>query len=370
MFRRYKQHQEDISIINEINSTVAKCVTEWYGVDAYISSPTPKIKVNRNSFFIIYDITLNNKEKTRVFLKIRRQTRFKSLNKAINSNIPHENTRKEYETFVEIYNFFKNKGNKFGAIRPLAFFDKWYAMAVEECESVHLDKLLHDRPFLTKIKSLHYPDLFMIAQNAGTWLAIYHREIQLQQEKPYSPQNLSEEIHEVLSNLSKASNENLKLESLRAAFSQKIDGLSLNTLPFSIIHGDFKSENILITDDNRICVIDFKPTQDTIYYDLGQFLVDPDTYKVQIFTFGGFFSKNFLKKYRNAILKGYFKNNSFDQRLVNLYCAINLVEKWTLNETIINNYKDIRKYIALPLRPIMRYYFNKLILTYLAPQIV
>lgn len=370
MFRRYKQYQEDISIINEINNAVAKCVTEWYGSDAYISSPTPKIKVNRNSFFVIYDITYNSNEKTRVFLKIRRQNRFKSLNRAINSSIPHENTRKEYETLMEIHNFFKDKGGKFGAIRPLAFFDKWYAMAIEEYESVHLDKLLHHWPFLVKIKILNYPDLFMIVQNAATWLAIYHREIQLQQEKPYSSKNLSEEIREILSDLSKASNKKLKLEPLRTAFSQKIDGLSLNTLPFSIIHGDFKSENILITHDNRICVIDFKPTQDTIYYDLGQFLVEPDTYKVQIFTFGGFFSNNFLKKYRNAILEGYFKNKSFDQRFVDLYCAINLVEKWTLNETIINNYKDFRKYISLPLRPIMRYYFNNLILTYLAPEIV
>ena len=370
MFRRYKQHKEDVPLINEINCTMVKCVTEWYGPDTYISSSTPRIKVNRNSFFIIYDIALNSNEKTRVFLKIRRQTRFKSLNKAINSNIPHENTRKEYEALVEIYNFFKDKGGNFDAIRPLAFFDKWYAMAIEECESVHLDKLLHDWPFLTKIKTLNYPDLFMIAQNAGSWLAIYHREIQSQQEKPYSSQSLSEEIREILSDLSTASNKDLKLEHLQTAFSQNIGGLSLNTLPISIIHGDFKSENILITRDNHVCVIDFKPSQDTIYYDLGQFLVDPDTYKVQIFTFGGFFSKRFLKEYRNAILKGYFKNKSFDQRLVNLYCAINLIEKWTLNEKIINNYKDLRKYISLPLRPIMRYYFNKLILSYLAPEIV
>jgi Phosphotransferase enzyme family len=370
VFRRYKHYQEDISIINEINNAVAKCVTEWYGSDAHISSPTPKIKVNRNSFFIIYDITHNSNEKTRVFLKIRRQTRFKSLNRAINSNIPHENTRKEYETLIEIYNFFKDKGSKFDAIRPLAFFDKWHAMAIEECESVHLDKLLHHWPFPVKIKILNYPDLFMVAQNAGSWLAIYHREMQSQWEKPSSSQNLSEEIREILSNLSTASNKTLKLEQLQTAFFQKIDGLSLSTLPVAIIHGDFKSENILITHNNQICVIDFKPTQDTIYYDLGQFLVDPDTYKVQIFTFGRFFSKGFLKEYHNAILKGYFKNNPFNQRLVNLYCAINLMEKWTLNETIINNYKDFRKYIAITLRPIMRHYFYKLILTYLAPEIV
>lgn len=368
MFRRYKHPQEDVPIIKEINSAMAKCIAEWYGQDARIASPKPTIKANRNSFFIIYDIAITSEEKKRVLLKIRRQTRLKSLNAAINSNIAHDNTRMEYEALVAIYNFFKDKVDRFDVIRPLAFFDKWYAMAVEECQSVHLDKLLHNCSFLTKIKGFDCPELFNITQNAGSWLAIYHREMHSQQETPYSSQELSEEIREALSNLSMASNETLQLEHLNSAFSQKITGLNLDTLPFSTIHGDFKNENILVTSDNRICVIDLKPTHDTIYSDLGQILIDPDTYKVQIFTFGMFFSKRFMEKYRDAILKGYFQDEPIDQALVKLYCAISLIDKWALNEKIIINYQDFRRYVSLSIRPIMRYYFNKVILSYLSQE--
>ena len=368
MFKRYKQYQEDVPIINEINSTMTKCVTDWYGPNAYISSPKPIVKANRNSFFIIYDIAITSKKKIRVFLKIRRQTRLKSLSAAINSNITHDNTRKEYEALVAIYNFFKDKVAMFDVVRPLFFFDKWYAMAIEERQSTHLDKLIHDWPLYTKIKVLNFPDLLNAVQKVGYWLATYHREMHSQQEVPYSSQELSDEIREALSNLSTASNETLQLERLNSAFSQKIAGLNLETLPFSIIHGDFKNENILVTHDNRICVIDLKPTHDTIYSDLGQILIDPDTYKIQIFTFGVFFSKRFLEKYRDAIIKGYFQDEPFDQALVKLYCAISLLDKWTLNEKIINNYQDFRKYVSLSIRPIMRYYFNKLILSYLSPE--
>lgn len=110
-----------------------------------------------------------------------------------------------------------------------------------------------------------------------------------------------------------------------------------------------------------------KPEFASVYIDLAEALIDLDTYKAQIFSFGFFFSGKFIKAYQKAILEGYSNAKIIiDQDLLAIHCGLRLLEKWELDEMIMKNYASAKRYITVFLKPIVRRHFKQKILEYIS----
>jgi hypothetical protein len=112
-------------------------------------------------------------------------------------------------------------------------------------------------------------------------------------------------------------------------------------------------------------LIDIKTKPAPIYSDLALLLIHPESFRDQIFRGGRYFSPSLLEEYRNAILAGYFAERPLDPFFVNVFCAIRVLDKWTMHEELLNRYKRFKRIFTRPLTPFVTSYFRNLLNRYL-----
>lgn len=130
---------------------------------------------------------------------------------------------------------------------------------------------------------------------------------------------------------------------------------------FSKTHADLTTDNILYSDDQKICLIDIKARPAPIYSDIGLLIINPDTYKQQILTGGLYLPVSLLEKYREAIITGYFDGQPRDEFFVKLFSALRVLEKWNMYEELLSKYKGIKFWVSIPVRPFVTIYFRQLL---------
>jgi hypothetical protein len=124
--------------------------------------------------------------------------------------------------------------------------------------------------------------------------------------------------------------------------------------------------NVLYSEDGKVCLIDIKTRPAPIYSDLALLLIHPETYREQVFRNGRFFSAELLQGYRHAVLAGYFEKHPINGFLVNLFCAYRVLDKWTMHEELFHNYKRLKRIFTRPVGPLITSYFHGLLNRYLS----
>jgi hypothetical protein len=118
-------------------------------------------------------------------------------------------------------------------------------------------------------------------------------------------------------------------------------------------------DNVLYSDDKKVCVIDIKTRPAPIFSDLGLILTHPETFKLQILSGGIYLPKFLLRKYRAAILTGYFGTETENAFFVKLFSAVKVLDKWTMYEELISKYKGIKHLLSFPVGPHVTAYFRR-----------
>jgi len=170
-------------------------------------------------------------------------------------------------------------------------------------------------------------------------------------------------IEEVLSKLHEWSNGQVDINPFRAALEQELEGMRDLHVPVGLLHTDFHYSNILVTPNDQVCVLDYALNYyGPIYFDLATILIDPETRQVQILTDGRFIAVDFIQSCKRLILNAYFNGGAYLENVLNFYCALAILNKWSTDEAGFS--KGWRRVISPILSQITRRYYAKLVLRY------
>jgi hypothetical protein len=132
--------------------------------------------------------------------------------------------------------------------------------------------------------------------------------------------------------------------------------------PVACTHGDFHYSNVLIAEDGRACGMDFPcrcQGRNPIYTDLATLLLDPEMRLASILTGGLCLSNQFRAQARQAMIDGYFAGQLCDDAILNFYCALAILKKWTIDEKRLAS--GAARHVGWFLRPRQKSHFTALL---------
>lgn len=356
---KYKTSDQDTTIINTITTRITNSLDEWYSNASRLLSPVPQIRSYTNSFIMCYELETSTARKV-ILVKIRRNPKMKSLALAVNAHEIHANIPGEYNALCLVYQGVGAGHPNFTAIRPLTYIEEYFAIVMEEFPSRALRELIFEQR-----QNSRSEELKITARKSGELLRFFHEQIHSIAEQPYSTGEILADIESCASRLELYTHGRVTAASLMNAFQQKLATKDIQSIPFSEIHQDMTCNNVLYSAEGKVCLIDIRTKPGPIYSDLALLLIHPETFREQIFSGGRYFSSDLLLMYRSAILAGYFEKHPIDASLVNLFCAIRVLDKWTMHEELFHRYKRLKRLFTRPLGPLLTSYFDGLLNRYL-----
>jgi thiamine kinase-like enzyme len=358
MMVQYKPNGPDQAILGEISNRIRASLTEWYGRGARLNSAAPEIRTYQSCFMLRYPVSVSQARQTAILVKIRRHPKMDSLHQAIQSDI-HQTMIQEYQTLVFLYDRLGNAGDDFGAIRPLLFFEKYFAILMEEYPSRTMRQLMEtQRSAKTGWEASALQDA---ARKTGRWLHYFHHQINTAFDNQYNSRNILVELQPYAEKIETCSQGRVRARPILDAFAGKLQSLAIERVRFSQCHLDMTTNNVLYAEDGRVCIIDMKNRLAPVYADLGLILTYPETSKPQIISGGRYYSEGLLHKYRTEIIAGYFDREPGDEVLVRVYSALKVVDKWSMYEELMARYKGLKRAVSVPAAPLVSLYFQNLL---------
>lgn len=353
MTARYADPDEDADLIDSFAQWIQERLGDWYGSSAFLKSPTPQIRCYTNSFLLRYEVMTSTGNRG-ILLKIRRNPKMTSLRRAVESPDLHINIPKEYNTLCYVYERIGSGHEHFTAIRPLGYFEDYFAILMEEFPSHSLRHLLQKQRHNNRV------EVQVIAQRAGELLRFFHERVYSTAPAAYSADDILADAETFARRLEQHSRGRVRMQGILDAFARKLSKKDIHSIPYTTAHQDLTCDNVLYSEAGKVCLIDINVKPAPIYSDLGLLLIHPEAFRDQIFRDGRYFSQQYLKNYRDSILKGYSVGSPINHFLVNVYSAIRVLDKWAMHQELFYNYKGWKRIITLPLAPLVTSYFQRL----------
>lgn len=363
MAARYGDNHQDAQLIATFTDRIDQSVGEWHGRSSSLVTRTPEIRCYTNSFLLRYEVATSTGPKA-VLLKIRRKPKMDSLAQAIQARELHTNIEDEYNSLRYVFERIGSRHEHFTAIRPLAYFEEYFAIVMEELPSRSLRQLLHRHRGGINLGS-NSIDLKLIAQRAGELLHFFHERVHSTETCLYSVADILADVEPYVVRLQRDTRGHIQAQSILDAFAERLSTRDIQSIPYTKAHQDLTCDNVLYSNDGRVCLIDIKTKPAPIYSDLALLLIHPETFRNQIFRGGNYFSEQFIKGYQDSILKGYFAESPVDRFLVSIYCAIRILDKWSMHQELFHRYKGLKRVLTRPLSPLVTSYFQRRLNHYL-----
>lgn len=351
----YAPNDKDKPILDEINTKIMQSLDEWYGGGAHFDASHPDVRSYRNSFILRYPIRDAAGRSTAILVKIRRKPKMDALWQAVDADI-HANIPSEYDSLKFVYSHLAGVQDAFSAIRPLAYLENHHAIVMEEFPSRTLRQVLIEHR--SSPNGTGMSELLDVAVKTGKWLHHFHHTIHTPVVREYSPKDIVDLVSDYATRLEANSRGRIDARSIVQSFLRKLENIQIHAMTFSQSHADMTCDNVLYSDDRKVCVIDIKTHPAPIYSDLGLIQIHPETIKPQIFRAGTYLPESILKEYRAAILRGYFGSEEYDASFVRIFNAIKILDKWLMYEELMCNYKGIKHLLSLPAGPYVSAYFH------------
>jgi serine/threonine protein kinase len=354
---RHANDPQDATLIETLTDRVEQRLAGWYGQASSLQTRTPQIRCYTNSFLLRYAVANSAGEKA-VLLKIRRHPKMSSLTRATQTRELHTNIPEEYETLQHVYDRIGSEHPGFAAIRPLAYFDEYFAIVMEEFPARSFRQLLQNRRNAIDTHD-HLAVVRAIAERAGQLLRFFHEHVYSTAQSPYSAADILADAETYALRLHEYSRGRIKSSTILDQLGQKLSDKCIRSIPYTSAHQDLTCDNVLYSNEGKVCLVDIKVKPAPIYSDLGLLLIHPETFRDQIFRGGRYFSQQYLQNYRDSILNGYFAAASVDRFLVHIYAAIRVLDKWAMHQELFQKYKGVKRVFTRPLLPFVTAYFQR-----------
>ncbi len=216
---QYKPNEPDQAIIGEITNKIRTSLNEWYGHGAWLNSVAPEIRTYKYCFMLRYLVAISSTDQKAILVKIRRNPKMDSLQQAIQSDI-HQTMIVEYQTLEFLYDRLGHAGEDFGAIRPLLFMQKYFAIIMEEYPSRTMTQVMDaQRSARTGWETSELKDA---ARKTGRWLYYFHHHINTASEKPYTGRDILDELQPYAEKIEKSSQGRVRARPILDAFDRKL----------------------------------------------------------------------------------------------------------------------------------------------------
>ena len=349
-------------VVDKISDRIASCIPDWYGSQASLFATPPVIEKKRYSFLLHYFVKRFDQEDVSILVKIDSRPEIKNIEEAIQKPELLELHKAEYTTMRSIEEIVRGKNVEgIKSIRMLGYFPEINAIIMEKFEGKTLRSLVLNKKTLLRQKNNNVL-IRKTGSNAGRWLRMFHENVGEKKLKPFEPTLWLKLVHDYLSQITYYS-ENKKAKFLYEEFEIAAHKLSDQPVLYSILHGDFQMNNILYMKDGSVACIDPNaPKNGMIYMDIARFILDPHTLKLQVLSQGLAIRSDIVELFRQSFLKGYYDNESYNQKFLHLCSAFVFLKKWHNNERIIPHLKftaikHSRDVLSLYIR---RYYLYKI----------
>jgi len=322
--------------------------------DIEVALDTDLPEVNRYPYSFILHYPKQNANA--VLVKIPRKPHLLTIYDAVRADNLRPSTIETYRNMQAIWNAFADENSPdCVAIQPLHYFPKWNAIVMNEVKGTMLKKL-----FVRWKKD--WSRLADALTRSALWLRIFHDHVGQARLEPFQQSRALAKVEDELAALMQNSRKQVDVGVLRAKLASMIEKIGSSLVSTSFLHDDFQYSNIMVLDDGRVCALDADGRRrDPIYQDLATLLIDPQTRLVQIITLGVFAPQKRQKYLRKKILSAYFGAQSVDENILDFYCALNILHKWSMNEKRIKpNY-----YFSIPLVMLVRFWMMRTLNNYL-----
>ena len=340
------------------NALIPK-IPEWYGVDASLDLKAVALHTYPYSFFVSFPVQTRSGKQT-LFAKIHRKPHMATLKEALEADWLRPIAHDEYEITKVIWHTFEERNSPVcTAIQPLGLVDEWNAILMRKVEGMELKKFLV-RPSVLFRSGRALLQLQKYLESSVIWLRIFHDHVAKSHMATFPVDDTMESIDEILEKLMKRSNGEVDVEFYRNELLKRLESIRDLNVPVALLHDDFQYSNILIQNDGRACVLDYAFNhRGCVYADLATFLIDPQTRGIQILTSGTFIAPAFLRAFRATVLKAYFNGQPYHKDVLDFYCLLAILNKWSADEGAV--YRGWKKRLySLFVQPTRRYYTNLL----------
>lgn len=353
----------DREVIASLANALTARIPEWYGKGATLQAESAALRAYPYSFFINFPVQTSGGEQT-LFAKIHRKPDMASLDEALAADWLRPMARDEYEMTRVIWRAFEDENSPVcAAVQPLGFMDEWNAILTRKVEGKPLKKYLL-RPSI----GLRFPkalvELCEYLRSSVIWLRTFHDRVAGAHIAPFPVTDAMDLMNEILAKLSRQSRGQVDVEPYRSVLSKRLESISHLQVPVALLHDDFQYSNILVKTDGRVCVLDYALNyRGCVYSDLATLLIDPQTRGIQILTNGRFIAPGFIRAFDQTILNIYFNGKSYHRNVLNFYCALAVLNKWSADEA--EAYGGWRKKLHFILSGATRRYYADLLTQYL-----
>lgn len=346
-------------VVSQITRQIQSNLSTWFGQGARLTEPEPTLQRRKWSFFLRYVVGRSQGAPVGLLVKIPRLADMTTLAQAVSASDLVPYTRVEYEALRDVSAAFESQGmHTFRAIRPVAFLPDWNAIVMEELPSQPIKHL-----FLTSGMLLGFHKDWMCfaetLRRTGHWLRIFHSQVGKIEMERLRDQRVDQVIEQTVQELDEATDHEFDLQAVQASLLQQLAAIGDVVVPVATLHTDMTYANVFTTPDGRVGVLDpGAQARGPVYADLATLLEDPDTRLLQVITGGHAFPRARLERLDNAVLQGYFGSSAYNRDVLNLYRAIALMHKWTMDEEELDRAKGLARFVARPARKWIRDYFE------------
>lgn len=365
MKARYRANAHDQAVFAELHQAVERALLQHYE-GAVIAQPgEPEVLSFTNSFLLRYRIAAHPAAVEHVYVKIRRHPKMTSLSATLETPQLHRRMREEYDSLSELYAMFNSAGPDFGAVRPLAYLPRWHAIVLEEFAGQTLRQCLMQAASVAAPRARR-ERLCVRAGAAGRWLRRLHDAAPRADAGVPLAELHSSEIRPLVRGLRDCGLGARICARVLQVFDTAMQGHETRPVLCGRSAEDFTTDNVLCDQRDRVAVIDVKLRTAPWYGDLALALVHPQTYRTQFLSSGAYFSREALRRYREAMLEGYCGPDRPPAVVLNHFCARNLLDKWLMYERIVARHRVPRRWLTGAVAVPMRRYFERQIGSYLA----
>ena len=312
-------------------------IAEWYGQGASLQEGSAALHTYPYSFFVSYPVQTPSGEQT-LLAKIHRKPYMATLNEALAADWLRSVAHDEYEMSKSIWRAFEEE-NSFGcaAVQPLGLMSEWNAILMRKVEGKLLKNHLMRASVALRLPSA-LAELMQYLGSSVKWLRIFHDRVSDAHIVPFPVNDALDLMNEILDKLSSQSRGQVDIEPYRFALSRRLECVSALSVPVGLLHDDFQYSNILIGSDGRAYVLDYALNyRGCVYSDLATLMIDPQTREIQILTGGRFIAPGFIDAFNQTILAAYFDGASCHKDVLDFYCALAVLNKWSADEAEISN---------------------------------
>ncbi len=349
---------EDTVILNAITTQVRSSLGDWFRTGPTLMAG-PQVRARRWSFFIRYAIQRPQCGRMGLLVKVPRLDERATLAQAVSATELVPYTQLEYEALTKLARaFVREEIAAYCTVRPIAFLPDWNAIVMEELPLRPIKQLLN-KPGLLLGRAAEWSELTALFRRAGGWLQIFHSRLGDVQVEPLELSCLEAAIDKAVAELDAAGDRQLELAPLKARLCAMAQTVANVPVPVAGLHGDLSGANVFLTPDGRVGVLDPNGhLRGPIYHDLATLISDPVARISFMLTTRWGSQRQRLTGIRAAVLDGYFGSQPHNVRMLDLYSALVLVQKWARHERRFAALQGPAKIARMALLAHVRSYFQ------------